>query len=147
MAIYLFNYFFIFYFNLFRAAPASYGSSQARGRIRAVAAACTTATPGGSCISDVHHSSPKCRIINPLSKSRIEPVSSWILVTFVSAEPQQQLHNVSFKSLEKCAMRIIKKNFTYWGIGRSFWLYSWFSLNSVWIKTACKHTGHICFNH
>ena len=30
----------------------------------------TTATPDGSCVSDLHHSSGKQRILNPLSEAR-----------------------------------------------------------------------------
>ena len=43
----------------FRAAPVAYGSSQARGQIRAVAAAYATATamPDPGCVCDLHHSS------------------------------------------------------------------------------------------
>ena len=45
------------YFFFFRAAPSSYGDSQARGRIGAVAAG-------------LHHSSQLSQILNPLSKAR-----------------------------------------------------------------------------
>ena len=61
------QFFFIFYF--FRATPMAYGDSQARG-------------PGnGGSLTD-------------LSKARdqtCKPASSWLLVRFVSAEPQQEL--------------------------------------------------------
>ena len=49
--------FFFSVFCLFRATPTAYGSSQARGLIRAVAAS-------------LHHSSPQRRIFNPLSEAR-----------------------------------------------------------------------------
>ena len=43
------NYFFVFVFDLFRAAPAAYGGSQARGLIRAVVAAlCQSHSNSGS---------------------------------------------------------------------------------------------------
>ena len=54
------NFFFFFFFCLFAiswAAPAAHGDSQARGRIRAVAAG-------------LHHSSQQHRILNLLSKAR-----------------------------------------------------------------------------
>ena len=52
------NFFCFFVFCLFlRATPSAYGGSQARGLIGAVAA-------------DLHHSSPKHRILNPLSEAR-----------------------------------------------------------------------------
>ena len=51
---------FFFFFCLFAiswAAPAAYGSSQARGQIEAVA-------------TSLHHNSRQRRILNPLSKAR-----------------------------------------------------------------------------
>ena len=51
-----------------------------------------TATQELSHICDPHHSSPKCRILNPLSEASDQerPTSSWILVGFITAEPQQE---------------------------------------------------------
>ena len=46
---------------------------------------------GPSRICNLHHNTQQHRILNPLSKARIETVSSWILVRFVSAEPRQEL--------------------------------------------------------
>ena len=56
--------FFFFFFGLFRAAPTAYGSSQARGRIRAVATAyaTATATPDLSHDCHLHDSSWQCQI-------------------------------------------------------------------------------------
>ena len=48
---------FFFFFLLFRAAPAAYGGSQARGRIGGIA-------------SSLHHSSQQRQILNPLIKAR-----------------------------------------------------------------------------
>ena len=39
----------------------------------------------------LHHSSLQCQIVNPLSKAKIEHMSSWKLVRFVTPEPQQEL--------------------------------------------------------
>ena len=61
-------------FFLYRATSVVYGSSQARGRIRAVAAG-------------LQHSSQQHQILNPLSKARGEPTSSWTLVGIVTSEP------------------------------------------------------------
>ena len=49
------------------------------------------ATPDPSHVCDLHHSSQQCRILNPLSKARDQPTSSWILVRFFSTEPQREL--------------------------------------------------------
>ena len=46
--------------------------------------ATATATQDPSHVCNLHHSSRQRQILNPLSKSRVEPVSSWILVGFVS---------------------------------------------------------------
>ena len=47
-----------------------------------------TATPDPSCICDLYHSSWQCQILKALGGAEIEPASSWILVGFVTAEPQ-----------------------------------------------------------
>ena len=86
--------FFIFYFLLFGAAPAAYGSSQARGRSRAAPA-------------PLHHSHSNlenratsvtyttvqgnARSLTYCVRPGIKPASSWVLVGFVIAEPQQEL--------------------------------------------------------
>ena len=59
----------IFYFLLFRAAPAAYGGSQARAQIGTIAAGLptVTATPDLSRICNLHHSSRQRQIPNPLS--------------------------------------------------------------------------------
>ena len=64
-------YLFIFKF-LFRATPVAYGSSQARGGIRATAGAYATgiAMPDPSCICDLHRSLKQHQILNPLKESR-----------------------------------------------------------------------------
>ena len=53
--------------------------------------ATVTATPDPSCIFDLHHSSWQSGILNPLSETRDGPVSSWILVGFITTEPQLEL--------------------------------------------------------
>ena len=53
---------------LFRAAPAAYESSQARGQIGAAAASLHHRDL--SCICDLHHSSWQRHILNPLSEAR-----------------------------------------------------------------------------
>ena len=54
--------------------------------------ACTTAIAmlDPSHVCDLHYSSQQC-IFNPLSRARIEPASSWILVSFTTTEPQWEL--------------------------------------------------------
>ena len=44
------------------------------------------------CICNLHHSSQQCQIPNPLSKAR--DGSSWILVRFISTEPQWELPQI-----------------------------------------------------
>ena len=57
-----------FFFFLFRAAPMAYGSSQARGKIRAVATATAMTDPSHVC--DLCHSSRHRRILSSLSEAR-----------------------------------------------------------------------------
>ena len=55
---------------LFRAAPATCGSSQARGQIRAVAASLHHSHSNTAMVvCDLHHSSRQCWIPDPLSKA------------------------------------------------------------------------------
>ena len=48
------------------------------------------ATTDPSLVCKLHHSSWQCQILNPL-RPVIEPVTSWILVGFVTTEPQWEL--------------------------------------------------------
>ena len=79
---------FFFFLSFFRAPPAAYGGSQARGLIGAMlpAYARATATEDPSHICDLQHSSRQCWILNPL-----QPTTSGFLVGFVSAAPRREL--------------------------------------------------------
>ena len=59
-------------FFLFLATPMAYGSSRARGQIRAAAEAYTTAmaTTDPNHISDLHHSLQHHQILNSLSEAK-----------------------------------------------------------------------------
>ena len=59
-----FFFFFLFVFCPFRATPAAYGGSQARGLTEATA----VATPDPSRVCNLHHSLQQRRILNSLSK-------------------------------------------------------------------------------
>ena len=92
--LYSWNFLFIYLFNLFRAVPAAYGNSQARGQI---SCSCQP-TPQ----PQQHHIEPhlqptwKCRIrlmenagslIHGV-RPGIEPMFSWILLRFVTTGPR-----------------------------------------------------------
>ena len=64
-----------FFFCLFRATPAAYVGSQARGRIFTAAS--------------LHHSPSNTGSLTHWAWPGMEPKSSWILVRFVTAEPSQ----------------------------------------------------------
>ena len=66
----------IFLFWLFRAEPAAYGGSRARGLIEAVAAS---------------HSHSNARSLTHWARPGIEPETSWFLVGFVSVVPWRKL--------------------------------------------------------
>ena len=68
---FFFWFFFVVFFLLLRAAPVAHGSSQARGRIRAVVAGLHHShSSAKSWAFDQNHSSQQCRILNPLSEAR-----------------------------------------------------------------------------
>ena len=75
---FLFVCLFVLSFCLSRAAPAAYGGSQARGRIRAVA--------NGLC-----HSHGNAGSLTHWVRPGINPETSWFLVGFVSTGPQREL--------------------------------------------------------
>ena len=77
----LFIYFCLFF--LLRAALLAYGRSQARGQI-------------GASASGLHYSHSKARSLTHWVKPGIKPASSWILVGFVTTEPQQGLQHRFF---------------------------------------------------
>ena len=58
----------------------TFGGSQARGHIGAIAAS-------------LHHSSWPPQVLNPLSEAGIEPATLWLLVRLVSLEPRWELPN------------------------------------------------------
>ena len=70
----------------------AYGSSQARGQIEAAfASLCHGYSNSGSepCLQPTPHLT--ATDLNP----GIKPVSSWILVEFVTTEPQWELHKIA----------------------------------------------------
>ena len=95
------------YLSFFTAAPAAYGSSQARGPIRAEAAAYVTAMPDPSRICDLHCSLWQHGLLNPLSKATDQThihMSSWILVRFLTrwtttGTPKTALESTSVRHL------------------------------------------------
>ena len=84
---------YLFIYLLFRAAPLAYGSSQARGPIGAAAA--------GLC-----HSQGNTGSLTLWVRIGMEPKSSWILVGFITTEPQWELLIVCFRSHRKCLVYI-----------------------------------------
>ena len=63
--------------------------------LQLLAYATATAMWDPSCICDLHHNSWQCWIPDPL-RLGIEPASSWILVRFISTEPQWELTPLIF---------------------------------------------------
>jgi len=83
---------FILFLLLFRPVPEACGICQARGWIRAAAEAYAraTATPGPSCVCDLHHSSQQYQILNPLSQARdwthVLLDTSWVCYCWTTTE-------------------------------------------------------------
>ena len=81
----------LFCFCLFRAAPTAYGSSQARGRIRAGYSCQPIPQPQQHQIwatfltyTTAHH---KAGFTSHWARPGIEPMSSWVLVGLITTEP------------------------------------------------------------
>ena len=86
--LYLFTYLFIYLCIAFLGLHPWYTDVPRLGiksELQLLVYTTSTATPGPSCVWDLHHNSRHRRILNPLSES------SWILVGFISAEPQPEL--------------------------------------------------------
>ena len=83
-SFFLFFFSWSFFFFFFRAAPVTYGGSQARVHLelQLLAYARATATPGPSRVCSLCHSSWQHWILNPLSEARDHTESSWMLVGF-----------------------------------------------------------------
>ena len=62
-----------------------------KSELQLPATATVTATWDPGCICDLHHSSWQCRSLTHWARPGIEPVSSWLLVRFTSAEPLWEL--------------------------------------------------------
>ena len=77
----------------FRAKPAAYGGSQARGPMGARA----TATPDLSHVCYLYHSSQQRWILNPLSKARNRTCNLMVPSWFVSNAPRRELPPLTFK--------------------------------------------------
>ena len=95
---------YIYIYSLFRSTPSEHGSSKAGGWIRACRLpAYTTATatwdPSHTC--DLHQISQQCRSLTHWVRLGIEPTSSWILVGFITFEPQQGLKSMLKKGLNE----------------------------------------------
>ena len=85
---------FFFFFVFFRAAPVAHGGSQARGLIRAVAIGLRHSQQqhGIQAMSATYTTAHgNTRSLTHWARPAIEPSSSWILVGFVTTEPQREL--------------------------------------------------------
>ena len=69
------SYFLLYFIFIFRVSPVAYESSQVGGQIRASAAG-------------LHYSHSKARSLTHWMRPGFKPVSSWILVGFLTPEPQ-----------------------------------------------------------
>ena len=83
---------------IFSATGAAYESSQdgVESELQLPSCATAIATWDPSCICDLNHSPQQFLILNSLRRPGIKPVSSWILVGFISLEPQWELQEGIF---------------------------------------------------
>ena len=73
-----------------------------KSEIWLLAYAIATATQDSSHICDLHHSSQQCWILNTLSQARDEPVFSWILAGFITAEPRWEMILILIRHSKTC---------------------------------------------
>ena len=66
-----------------------------KSELQPLAYATSTTMTHMSSVCDLHHSSWKCRILNPLNEARDRTCFLWMLVRFVSAEPRWECHILS----------------------------------------------------
>ena len=85
-----------FFFGLFRSVPMAYGNSQARGQIRA--AGCQPAQPHQIWAASVTYTRAHSNIrsLSQWARPGIKPASSWVLVGFITTEPQWELLMFNF---------------------------------------------------
>ena len=100
---------FFFFLFLFRPEPVAYGHSQARGQVRAVAAGLHQC---GIRATSVTYTTAQSQSLTHWARSGIEPVSSWLLVGFVTAELWRELLILKRKIICSylCAGKIASKN-------------------------------------
>ena len=98
------NFEFLSFFPVFsRAAPTAYGGSQARGRTRAVATGlCQSHSTVGSgpCLWPYTTAHGNAGSLTHWARPGIKPKSSWILVWFISVEPQWEFPHMSIISMQ-----------------------------------------------
>ena len=103
-----------------------------------------TAMPDLSHVCDLHHSSWNARFLTQWARPRIKPASSWILVEFVTAEPQWELSsefqhdnlvwNLAFEHVlvNNQSMKLFSKSYIYWYMYICY-LCTYFMVNiSIW---------------
>ena len=84
---------FIYFFCLFRAAPAAYGNSQARGRTGAIATGlhCSPSKPDPSLSVTYTTAHGTAGSFNPLSEARDGTLVLCIIIGFNTTELQQEI--------------------------------------------------------
>ena len=94
-------YFYFILFCLLRAVSTTYGGSQARGPIGAIATSLchSHSNVDLSHVFNLHHSSQQHRSITHWVRPGIEPASSWILVQFVNHRAMTGTSGTKFLSL------------------------------------------------
>ena len=84
---------FCFFFGLFRSSSMAFGSSWARveSELQLLTYTTATAMPNPSYICGIHLTHGSAGFLTHWARPGIEPVSSWVLVGFVTAEPWWEL--------------------------------------------------------
>ena len=98
---YYYYYHYYYYYFAFQGCTSAYGRSQARGRIGVAAASLHHSHSNAGSEPSLQLTPQLTAMLHPLIhwiRPGIEPISSWLLVRFVSAAPQQ--NSVHFFKIE-----------------------------------------------
>lgn len=94
----IFYFIYFYFFDFFRAAPAAYGGSQAKGPIGAVAAGLRHSHSNARCELPLGPTPQLMAMLDhqPAERPGLEHTTPWFLVRIVSTAPQQELLIILF---------------------------------------------------
>ena len=120
-------WFFVCLFLLFRATLQAYGVQR---ELQLPAYTTAIATQVLSPVFDLHQSSRQCWILNPLSNARVKSTFSWLLVRFVTAEPQWKLPGDLIFNTDSYTLVFVLFGMVWVWFGLFFFVHIWEKYNT-----------------